>query len=175
MSLIDNEKSKEQYINNAGMVLAGVYLHELFKRLDLLTDEDCMKSESAEKAVYILQYLVYGDDQSSEDFLLLNKIICGIDVDVEVNQPLELSDEDKKQVDGLLQAIIDNWKVLGGTSINGLRRKFLQRRGKLSKTDEAWQLYIECESIDVLLDELPWSYNTLSNSWMKNNLFVTWR
>lgn len=165
------------YIDNAGMVLANPYLPELFKRLNLLglDHKDFKDRESAEKAIHILEYMVNETCQSPEYKLLLNKILCGVQTGIPIKQTAEITKEDKQLVDGLVQAIISNWKAIGNTSVNGLRESFLQREGVLSKEDNTWQLQVELKSFDMLLDQLSWSYNTIKYPWMKNVLYVKWR
>lgn len=169
------DPTEKIYIDNAGMVLANPYLPELFKRLHLLNDKEFKDRESAEKAIHILQYMVNETCNSPEYKLLLNKILCGIKTGIPIKQSAEISNEDKQLVDGLVQVMISNWKAIRNTSVNGLRESFLQREGVLYKEDDCWQLQIETRAYDMLLDQLPWAFNTIKYPWMKNVLYVKWR
>ncbi|MBS3771738.1 MAG: hypothetical protein KGY69_15920, partial [Bacteroidales bacterium] len=64
--------------------------------------------------------------------------------------------------------------ALKNTTPQGLREGFLQRPGKLSKVDNGWKLNVEQDTIDILLDNLPWSYQIVSFPWMKQVIFVKW-
>jgi hypothetical protein len=87
----------------------------------------------------------------------------------------ELTEEEKRQANELLEAIIVNWPILKSTTINGLRQTFLQRTGTLSFREDKWHLFIEPESFDLLLDHLPWQINLVKLPWMKHLLQVQWR
>ena len=71
--------------------------------------------------------------------------------------------------------MIANWKVLGNTSVAGLRESFLQRGGSLKRHDEAWRLQVEPRAFDMLLDQLPWGYSTIKHPWMERVIHVDWR
>ena len=71
--------------------------------------------------------------------------------------------------------MIDNWKVLGNTSVAGLRETFLQRQGRLQLRDDAWRLRVEPKAFDMLLDQLPWGFSTIKYPWMERAIYVEWR
>jgi hypothetical protein len=71
--------------------------------------------------------------------------------------------------------MIAHWKIIGTTSLAGLRETFLQREGHLSHDDEKWQLHVEPRTFDMLLDHLPWGYQLLKFPWMERPLHVEWR
>jgi hypothetical protein len=98
---------------------------------------------------------------------------------MDIQQPIptdvELPDNAKQTIDGLLTAMIAHWSAIGTTSIEGLRTTFLQREGYLTKEDNQWQLQVIPDTFDVLLDQLPWSFQAIKYPWMDQPLFVTWR
>lgn len=170
------ENTEEKiYINNAGMVLANPYLPELFKRLNLIIDKNFKDRESAEKGIHILQYMVNESCTSPEYKLLLNKIICGVKTGIPIKQSAEITDDEKQLIDGLIQAMISNWKVIGSTSVKGFQESFLQREGILYLKDDCWHLQVEARAYDMLLDQLPWAFSTIKYPWMKEVLYVNWR
>ncbi|MGS0758633.1 contractile injection system tape measure protein, partial [Roseateles sp. GG27B] len=59
---------------------------------------------------------------------------------------------EREEIDGLLAAVRNHWKALENTSAEGLRLSFLQRRGLLRRAEGAWQLHLQAEAFDVLLD-----------------------
>lgn len=163
------------YLHNAGLVLAGPYLPRLLGRLDLLDGQRFRDDEAAERAVHLLQWLASGRRRAAEHELVLNKLLCGLPASHPVPAEVVLSDEETAAVDGLLQALIAHWKVLGRTSVAGLRETFLMRDGALSHVDEGWKLVVAPRAFDMLLDQLPWGYKTLRFPWMPEVLRVEWR
>ena len=75
----------------------------------------------------------------------------------------------------MLQAVIEQWTVLKNTSVEGLREGFLQRKGKLFSKNDNLHLQAETNSIDVLLDQLPWNLSMIKLPWMKRILRLEWR
>jgi hypothetical protein len=75
----------------------------------------------------------------------------------------------------MMRAVIAQWSILKSTSPDGLRQGFLQRGGKLQTKNE--QLYIEIEknTIDVLLDHLPWNLSLIRLPWSGQIIRVEWR
>jgi hypothetical protein len=71
--------------------------------------------------------------------------------------------------------MIQHWKILGSTSVAGLRETFLQREGQLTRRDDHWQLLVEPRPFDMLLDQLPWGYSTVKFPWMQQVMHVDWR
>ncbi|PTT76668.1 hypothetical protein DBR42_26570, partial [Pelomonas sp. HMWF004] len=71
--------------------------------------------------------------------------------------------------------VIQHWRILGTTSLAGLRESFLVRSAQLSLQDEAWRLAVEPGPFDMLLDQLPWGYTTLRHPWMERVIHVDWR
>ena len=60
------------------------------------------------------------------------------------------------------------------TSPRSLRGSFLQRPGKLSKTDNGWLLQLESAPFDIILDYAPWSLSMVKFPWMEGMLLVEW-
>jgi hypothetical protein len=86
-----------------------------------------------------------------------------------------LNDRDKEIAGDLLDAVISSWSILKNTSRDGLRQQFLQRPGKLIAKDDDWKLLVESNTIDILIDHLPWSVSRIKLPWMKQWLKVDWR
>ncbi len=162
------------FINNAGLVLAAPYLPRLFGMLGLAGDKAFVDAAAAERGVLLLQYAVTGELQAPEPLLLLNKILCGLPLHGPVGRDFEPSRAERDAVDGLLRAIIGHWKALGQTSVAGLRQTFLQREGRLEHKDDTWQLQVQRQTFDVLLDRLPWGFATIKYPWMREVLHVQW-
>jgi contractile injection system tape measure protein len=167
--------TEEIYINNAGQVLAAPYLPRLFSTLKLVEDGAFVDRQSAERAVHLLQFMVNEQTQSPEYQLLLNKLLCGITTGIPICREIAISEQEKAVIEDLIQGMIQNWKTIGNTSINGLRQTFLQRKGKLQLKEGMWYLIIEPGTFDMLLDGLPWSFSVIKHAWMDRAIHVTWR
>jgi hypothetical protein len=173
--LFDVAPGEPLFISNAGLVLAGPYLPRLFGMLGLLKEQRFVDDAAAERAVLLTQYAVTGQAQAAEPLLLLNKLLCGVPLQMPVAREIEASASECQAVDGMLLAMIGHWKALGQTSLAGLRQTYLQREGRLEHRDEAWQLQVQANTFDVLLDRLPWGYATVKFPWMPEVLHVDWR
>ncbi len=89
-----------------------------------------------------------------------------------LNREVTLSQQEQDTVDSMLKAIIQHWKIIGNTSVRGLRESFLQRPGYLLDEDEAWRLVVQKKGIDVLLQHLPWSFSVIKYAWMSKPIYV---
>jgi hypothetical protein len=176
MKMPSMEILEEIYIHNAGQVLAAPYLPRLFTMLNLMEDGVFLDRRAAERAVHLLQFMVNEQTQTPEYQLTLNKVLCGITTGIPIDSRIDISEHEKKTIEGLMLGMIQNWKTIGNTSISGLRQTFLQRKGRLHlKEDGMWYLTIEPGTFDMLLDSLPWSYSVIKHAWMERAIHVTWR
>jgi hypothetical protein len=171
----DNKSAEEIYIANAGMVLATPYLPQLFRMLDLTEGTKFKDERSAERAIHLLQFMVNESCDSPEFLLSLNKLLCGVPTGVPIVREIELLPQEKDAIEGMLRGIIQNWTILGNTSVQGLRESFLQRSGRLQLKEDNWHLKVESKGIDVLLDRLPWSFALIKHPWMRRPIYVEWR
>jgi len=176
---INKESAKDErlstFVSNAGLILLWPYLPRLFEML-LLTSENKFKDDEARiKAIFIMQYAVFGLTEFAEHELELNKLLTGIDTEIPLPLSVDLTEREKEIIDGLLTAMIGNWSRLGNTSIDGLRGNFLVRNGKLEEHEDFYQLTVEEKAYDILLNSLPWSISTVKFSWMEKGINVKWR
>jgi hypothetical protein len=172
---IENEKPLDAiYIDNAGLVLLHPFLPSLFDTLKLIKENNWVDELSQQKAVLVLEFLATGKDEMEEFDLMLNKILCGIDLQEIVSTEIQLKEEIKVECEVLLSEVITQWSVLKNTSNDGLREAFLKRNGKFSKVENGWLLQVEQESIDILLNQLPWGIGIVKLPWMNEMLFVEW-
>jgi hypothetical protein len=167
------------FIGNAGLVLLNPYLPALFERLGLITknEEDLPRIEGVEaqsRAVHLLQYMADGRTDAPEPELVLNKLLSG----VAVAQPIEASivptEAEIETCNGLMHAVIANWTIIKNTSIEGLRETFLQREGRLKHGDDRWDLHVQRKGLDVLVDQIPWTFSMIYHRWMADPIHVTW-
>lgn len=162
-------------VGNAGLVLTSPYLPRLFDLLGLRDKGSFRNTRSQERAVQLLQYLVDESNDAPDYSLVLNKVLCGLDVKHPVQATIELKDSEKEAMEGLLKGMIEHWKVLKSTSVSGLREAFLQRDGMLRHDQDGWRLSVEPKAYDMLLDQIPWSYSIIRHPWMEEVVHVDWR
>jgi len=167
------------YINNAGLVLTSPFLPHLFETLNLLRiDEEgrtTLRDRGAvSRAVHLLQYMVDGSTSAPEPLLALNKILCGVPISTAVDREIEPTEEERANCERMLRAMIANWTTISNTSISGLQETFFRREGKLERRDEEWKLRIQRKTVDVLVDQIPWTVSVIYNSWMPQPLYVDW-
>ncbi len=163
------------YLRHAGLVLAAVYLPHLWSRLGLADAQAFVNDDAAERAAHLLHWLACGHTEAPEQVLVLNKLLCGIELVTPLRAGFEPTNDEREVLDSLLAAMIGQWRSLGGTTSNGLRESFLQRPGALTHDDNGWQLLVKPRSYDMLLDRLPWDFRTVGQPWMKEVLYVQWR
>ena len=94
------------------------------------------KSENLqENAVHIVQYIVNGLTSNEEHHLVLNKLLCGLEINAVVSEGITLSTNDKKIITGMLTAMIEHWPAVGGKFYRGVQGKLAcERRCALRRT-----------------------------------------
>ncbi|NJO00601.1 MAG: hypothetical protein HC880_01960, partial [Bacteroidia bacterium] len=167
-------QATEIYIQNAGLVLLHPFLGRLFKMRELVDKKIFKGPEEVHRALRLLHYLAFGQDQAEEHELVLNKILCGLPWAEPLVEEIKLSDADKQSADSLLMGVIQNWGYLGHSSADNLRASFLIRAGRLKEEDDAWILQVEEKGWDILLQFLPWGISMVRLPWMKKVLTVVW-
>ena len=170
------ERIKTQIvINNSGIVLLGPFLEVLFSKLNLLEGRIFKDISAQKKAILSLHFAVTGQSKmpENEDFSLL-KILCGLYPDEIIEIDIELTIEDEKLIESLLENVIKRWGTIKTTSISGFRETFLQRSGDLTEDKEAYVLLIDKKPFDVLLESVPWSYKSLKIARMLKLVVISW-
>lgn len=163
------------HINNAGQVLAAAFLPRLFSMLNLIQDGKFIDLGAADRAVHLVQFMVTGQSATPEYELVLNKILCGIGTSIPVSAGIDITEQEQTLIEQMLTSMIQHWKVLGSTSISGLRETFFQRQGWLVLEEDCWRLKVKEQTFDLLLDRLPWSISLIKHGWMDKPLRVSWR
>jgi hypothetical protein len=173
---IDKNEVDEEgiFVSNAGVVLLHPFLNFFFKNLNLIREEDFNDTRSQLKALFLLHYLATGNTKPEEHELVIAKVLCSWPLEEPVNNFIKLSKKELHEAGDLLLSVIQQWSILKGTSIDGLRETFLQRKGKLFTKNDNLALQIEQSSIDMLLDHLPWNLGIIKLPWMKDLLKVEW-
>lgn len=159
------------FIENAGLVILGPYIPMLFTKLEISTDGTLLNPDLA---ICLLQYIVTNNDQFREHELVLPKILCGVDLEDLVDTNQKITTAHKKEIEGMLMAVIGHWEAIKDTSIDGFMESFIRRSGKLVFTDNQIQLTVERKAYDILLDRIPWNISTIKLPWMQLLLKTEW-
>ena len=159
---------------NAGLVLLWPYLNGFFKKLEMIKDKAFISSIAQQKAALLLHHLATGQIEAEEHELTVNKLLCGLEIDFPVERTLEMSEFEQSECQELLQAMIDNWKILKSTSIEGLRGTFLQRPGFIERKKDQYVIKLERTTIDMLIDHIGYGLETIVLPWRKDMLRCEW-
>ena len=150
-------------IKNAGLVLTAPFLPNFFRHLSYLDVMRFADEKTHAKAIYLLEYMVTGDNGITGD-LSLNALLCGWPPSRPIPPPPLLGDVEKQQADLVVDAIRAHWTAPGNMTANDLRHAFMKRTGMLDM-GLAHRLTVEHAPQDVLLRELPWVYATTRTPW----------
>jgi hypothetical protein len=161
------------YVNNAGLVLLHPFFHTYFTRLQLITNGKFNDTEAQQRAIHLLQLLVYGNSEQPEHALVLNKILCNFPMEMPL-EPIQFTEDEKQLSLQLIGAATQQWEKMKNTSVEGFRASFLQRDGVLWQTDGAWYLKVKSRSYDIILQTLPWSMGMIKPSWTDKILYTEW-
>lgn len=170
----ETEMSEKFIIHYAGIVLLAPYFKQLFTHLNLLENKNWKSPEANYRAIHLIRYLTSGRQMCPEHSLVLEKLMCGVEINAPIPREVELSKVETEEATDLLQSVISNWAKIKNTSIDGLREMFLKRDGILTKKENGWLLQVERKTADVLLDSIPWNYSTLAFGWNNYIIFTEW-
>ena len=164
-------------IGNAGLCLLAPWLVRLFGMLGYLDEERKKLKDTASRvrAVFLLQYLVYGEEREyREPELYFNRLLAGLSRHVPLPKHLPLTEEEKQTADSMVTGVKANWPQLKGTSVRGFRQSFIARNGMLERQEERWLLTVEKKTHDILLESVPWSFRQIRLPWLKKYIQVVW-
>lgn len=164
-------------IGNAGLCLLAPWLIRLFGMLGYLDEERRKLKDTASKirAVFLLQYLVYGEEREyRESELNLNRLLSGLSRHVPLPKRLSLAENEKQTADSMVAGVKANWPQLKGTSVRGFRQSFIARNGTLEQQEERWLLTVEKKTHDILLESVPWSFRLIRLPWLKKYIQIVW-
>lgn len=161
-------------VYNAGLVLFWPFLTRLFEKLSFVKNGEFVHSEFKNRAVYLLQYLVFNETEFPEYELVLNKILAGMDPEDHLESFITLTEEEKELATSLLHGLINNWEKVKNSTPEGIQETFLQREGVLRfKGDEVF-LEVEKKGVDILVKSIPWNISLIKLPWMKKPMHVEW-
>ena len=87
---------------------------------------------------------------------------------------IDISQEHKTLIEGLIEAVIGYWPAIGDTSIEGFRGNWLVREGILREEEDRWTLTVEKKAYDILMLKSPFSFSIIKLPWMTKPLHVSW-
>lgn len=167
---VNFNSEKAIFIANAGAVLFAPFLPVLFTKLDLLNKGEL---KDVEACLSLIHYTATGINDAGEFELVLPKILCGLPP----SEPAfykPLNEIQREEVTNLIQSVIVYWASLKNTSPQTLRETFFCRKGKLYRSNDSWQLLVEQNAVDVLLQSVAWNFSMIKFSWMKEMLMTEW-
>jgi hypothetical protein len=164
----------ELFVSNAGLVILFPFLNRFFENLNLLDERRFANAAAAHRAVGLLQFLVDGREIPAEHQCGLNKILCGLDAETVLEFGEPVTTEEAEACEILLKAVIANAPILGEMSVDGFRGSFLIRKGILRAGVGAWQLNVERQTYDVVLERFPWNWSIVKLPWMQWAISVEW-
>ncbi len=171
----EHSTDTEIYIANSGLVILHPFLEFFFSNIGLLTQEKEFKGDNEKnRAILLLNYIIYREETNPENELVLNKILCGASFHEPVQNTFKIKKSEIDEVDNLLNSVIGHWLVLKKTSPETLVDSFFKRQGKLTCKNNAYYLDIESKSIDILLEKLTWEISHIRFPWMNDMLYVNW-
>lgn len=170
-------REKRFHLEDAGLVLLAPFISTLFSRLGYLDDNGCFESVASQfRAIILLRRVVFPEDVEIHDYELnLCKVLCGVNPAFPIPTDIQLTEDEKNEIDHLLESVIDYWTIIKGTSTDGFRASFLKRFGTLEKSENMWIVRVEGSTIDILMEDLPWSFSALSYSWCQDVIYVEWQ
>ncbi len=170
------EKADEAWVQNAGLVLLHPFLVRFFDQTGLVEEKQFVNQNARVRAVHLLQYIVTGEQESPEQELFLNKLLCGLEPEYPVPFGVELTRQENEESDNLLKSVVGHWKALKKSSPDAVRTTFLRREGLVSREGMhgGWKVAIERNTFDVLLDRLPWGLSMIKMPWNSYLIHVEW-
>ena len=168
------DENTSLFVQNAGVVLLHPFLPSLFEELGYVKNAAFTDETSRHRAIHLIQYLANGKFEADEPDLSLNKLLCGLPLELPIERKIELTEEEKKEADHLLKTVISHWKALKNTSPDGLRVNYFIREGKLAFTAMGWKLQVEQKTQDIMLGRLPWGIGVIRMPWMPDMIRVEW-
>jgi hypothetical protein len=162
------------YISNAGLVLLNPFFQHCFEGLGWMEKGEWCDEASQENAVMLLAFMASGEEEVAETMLPLPKLLCGMALDEPVRMQTELTDAAKAEADNLLTAANQYWEKAGKLNPDQFRSAFLQREAKLEQIESGWNLKVDRQTIDILIEFIPWGFGTIMLKWMRGLLTVDW-
>jgi hypothetical protein len=161
-------------IPNAGLVLLFPFLEQYFEACGLMGNKQFTSETSRLMATRSLNHLITNNDRGENNIYLFPKIICGIDIQKDIEDLDPLPEKIKLESVELLTAVIGHWSAIKGTSIESLQEMFLQRWGLLRTEGNKVEIKVGKLAIDVLIESIPWSFMLFQFPWSGLQFNTDW-
>jgi len=171
---VETDESQGLILPNCGLILLHPFLSILFEELGILNPQKQIAEEHYDLVVQLLHFIATGEENVSEQQLGAAKQLCGVPSSYPIKKESVLLEKHKQEALNLIQTVLNYWSALKNTTASGLRGQFLTRSGKWITTDEKIELFIERQTADILLDQLPWGLSMVKLPWLKKMIYVTW-
>ena len=173
-NLTDTDEVEKRYSKYGGVVLLAYFLKPLFENLGLFEKGNWKEHQSQSKAVHLVHYLCTGEVTAQEYELTLAKLLCGQPINAPIPLDAQLSDIEINEANLVLESVLEHWQPLSNTSVDGLRNTFFLRECIISKHEGHWQITLERQTVDVLLEKLPWGFGVIAFPWNDYHIYVEW-
>lgn len=171
-NLLDSNAIDGAYIGQAGLVLLAHFLPQFLNKTNYINETGQLIN--AKEVPILLHYMATGEITAPEWKLTLPKILAGLHVGEHCNTAIQPNKKLDIEINELLKAVIGHWEALKNTSPEGLRTTFLEREGELKSKNGFYYLYVNGQTVDILLNYVSWNYTTIKLNWMPHILFVEW-
>lgn len=141
-----------------GIIFIHPYINLLFSNLDLLENNQ-FKNEAAQiKAIQLLYFAATSNtDSPPQSDLVILKRFVDLPSNHSVSFPNNLTATNEKECLFLLNSFIANWAALKNCTIEILQNHFLSKRGTILETSETFEISLEKNPLDLLLNTIPFS------------------
>lgn len=161
-------------VDNAGLIIVWPFLTRYFEQLFIVENGEFVDEMSKNRAVFLIQQLVYNKIDFPEYELVLNKILVGWPLENHLSPIAPLTMDEKNLSLSLLNGLKSNWDKVKNSSIEGVQETFIQRQGLLKIREERFELEIEKKGVDVLLNSLSWNISLIKLPWMQKPIYIDW-
>ena len=162
-------------VSDAGLVLLHPFIGRMMENLGLVEEGAFVSPLARIRAVHLLRDLTGSDEPHYNHNLLLEKVLCGLPVAYAIPPEWKPTDREKEEIKSLLEAVCDYWRSLSGSSIEALCGSFIRRPGAIERFEDTWTIGVEGNTIDILLDDLPWELSVIFLPWLEKPLAVEWQ
>jgi hypothetical protein len=163
------------YIPNAGLLILWPFLTRLFSNLKYTNEGLFINEEKRLRAVFLTQYLVAFTEDNPEYTLMLNKLLCGMDINDPIIDNVILTDEEKSEAENLISSVLIHWKEMNNTSPKIFQQTFIQREGIIFQKEGNWNVIVNHSTFDILLLKLPWGLSIIKYPWNNYLIYVEWK
>ena len=151
------------------------FFTRLFSNLKYIEEGKFIDAEKQQRAIHLTQYMVGFSEDHPEFTLMLNKLICGVELTEPSERKVSLTEEEKTEAKSVISAVLAQWKEMSNTSVKNFQRTFIQREGLMYQKDGNWYIKVTRTAFDVLLLNLPWGLSIVKYPWNNYLIFVEWK